>query len=211
MREATGPIVLLGSGGHAKVVSEAILARSPARRIIIIDDDPAAAGRSVLGMPVSGTRDWLLDNLPECPVALGLGNNRARSELLDWLNRLGRTVETVIHPSAIVGETARIDPGAFLAAGSIVIAEARIGPAVIINTAASVDHDCTIETAAHIAPGVRLCGKVQVGARALVGVGAAVRPGIAIGADAVIGAGSSVVSDVPAGAVVAGCPAKPIR
>ena len=204
-------LVVLGSGGHAKVIIEAVLARSPDRRIVLLDDDADAADRTVLGVPVSGPREWLASNLPGAPVALGIGDNRARLAVLEWLLSQGREVEMVIHPSAIVGATVEIGPGAFLAAGSIAIADARIGRAAIINTAASVDHDCDIGDGVHIGPGVRLCGNVRVGARSLVGVGTAVRPGITIGADAVIGAGSAVVADLPAGGTYAGCPARPIR
>lgn len=203
------PLIVFGSGGHARVVVEAVRAGTPGRPLVILDDSPEAASRSVLGVAASGTREWLGSNLPEAPVALGIGDNHARAELLDWLVGQGRAVETVIHPSAIVGETAKIGAGAFLAAGSI-IAGACIGRAAIINTAASVDHDCNIGKAAHIGPGVRLCGNVRVGARTLVGVGSAVRPGITIGADVTVGAGSAVVCDLADGGTYVGCPARPL-
>ena len=203
-------LVVLGSGGHAKVIIEAVRARSPDRHIVLLDDNAEATDRTVLGIPVSGPRTWLASNLPGAPVALGIGDNRARLAVLEWLLSQGREVETVIHPSAIVGATVEIGPGAFLAAGSVAIADTRIGRAAIINTAASVDHDCDIGDAVHIGPGVRLCGNVRVGARSLVGVGAAVRPGVTIGADTIIGAGSAVVADLPGGGTYAGCPARPI-
>ena len=204
-------LIVFGSGGHAKVVVEAVLARTPGRRIVLLDDDRNAVARTLLGISVSGTREWLSANLPDAPVALGIGNNRARADLVEWLSQTGRKLEPVIHPSAVVGSTVEIGDGAFLAAGAIVIADARIGRAAIVNTAASVDHDCDIGEAAHIAPGVRLCGNVSVGARSLIGVGAAVRPGIRIGADVTVGAASAVVSNLPDGGTFVGCPARAIR
>nr|WP_277622695.1 NeuD/PglB/VioB family sugar acetyltransferase [Sphingomonas telluris] len=203
-------MIIFGSGGHAKVVIEAVRARTPDRPIILIDDDPSAAGRVVLGIPVSGTRDWIASNISGSPVALGIGNNRGRSELLDWLASEGCEVEPVVHPSAIVGSTVSIGAGAFVAAGAVLIADSKIGEAAIVNTAASVDHDCQIGKAAHIAPGVRLCGNVSVGERSLIGVGTAVRPGMSIGADIVVGAGSAVVTDLIEAGTYAGCPARRI-
>lgn len=188
---------------------EAVRARSPGRNIILLDDAGQAA-RTVLGLQVTGTREWLTSNMSLASVALGIGDNRARTELIGWLRSHDRALETVIHPSAIIGNTAEIGEGAFLAAGSIVIADVSIGIGAIINTGASVDHDCVIGDVAHIGPGVRLCGNVRVGPRSLVGVGTAVRPGISIGADVIIGAGSAVIVDLPDGGIYAGCPARPI-
>jgi acetyltransferase-like isoleucine patch superfamily enzyme len=82
---------------------------------------------------------------------------------------------------------------------------------VIINTAASIDHDCVIADGAHIAPGCRLCGSVTIGARTLVGAGTTVVRSATIGHDTVIGAGSVVIADIPANVVALGNPAKPVR
>ena len=203
-------LVVFGCGGHAKVVIEAVLAGGPNGRIHIVDDDPEAIGRSVLGIPVSGGRDWLASNAPGASVALGIGGNRARLDVLDWLISQGREIEAVVHPSAHVGASVEVGAGTFFSAGSIANADARIGRGAIINTGASVDHDCVIGDGAHIGPGVRLCGDVRVGARSLIGVGSAVRPGISIGADVIVGAGSAVVSDLADGRTYCGCPARPL-
>ena len=202
------PLVLFGCGGHAKVVLEAIRAGSPGRLVTVIDDDP---GGSLAGLPVAGSRDWLGTNLPGARVALGIGNNAARSAIMDWLASQGRELETVIHPSAVVGPTVIVEAGAFVAAGAILIADAKVGRGAIINTAASVDHDCVVGDAAHIAPGVHLCGNVRVGDRTLIGVGPSVGPGVAVGPDAIVGAGSTVVDDLPGNATYVGSPARPLR
>lgn len=54
-------------------------------------------------------------------------------------------------------------------------------------------------------------GKVVIGERAMIGAGAIVLPGVEIGPDASVAANSLVTRDVPAGAVVAGVPAKPMN
>lgn len=204
-------LVIIGSGGHAKVIVEAVRARTPHRRIVLLDDEPGNQGRTVLGFDVEGGRERLSADLKGASVALGVGDNSSRSQVMDWLESNGHPLETVIHPTAIVGATVSVGPGAFLAAGAIAIADARIGGGAIVNTGASIDHDCVIDRAAHIAPGVRLCGNVRVGARTLIGVGSSVRPGVSIGADVILGAGSVIVHDFPGPGTFAGNPARPLR
>jgi sugar O-acyltransferase (sialic acid O-acetyltransferase NeuD family) len=203
-------IIVFGAGGHAKVLLEAIRLASPGAETAIIDDSGSASSAGLLGLPISGDRAWLGGNWPEAAVALGIGHNEARAAIADWLRSQGRSLATVIHPSATVSPSASIGSGAFLAAGAVVNAEARIGEGVILNTLASVDHDCDIGAFAHIAPGSRLCGGVRIGARTLIGAASVVIPKVSVGADAVVGAGSVVVKDVPAEARIAGSPARPI-
>jgi sugar O-acyltransferase (sialic acid O-acetyltransferase NeuD family) len=203
-------LVLFGGGGHAKVVLEAHLARYPATEVAVLDDDPAALGKQVLGRPVVGGRAWLQQNWPGAPVALGLGKNAHRVGLLALLRELGREPWTVIHPAAIVSPSATIGAGTFVAPGAIIHTEAWIGDGVIINTGASVDHDAQVGECAHVAPGARLCGEVRVGARTLIGTLSAVLPCLRVGADVTVGAGSVVLRDVGDGARIAGVPARAI-
>jgi acetyltransferase-like isoleucine patch superfamily enzyme len=81
----------------------------------------------------------------------------------------------------------------------------------IINTMASVDHDCVLEPFASIAPGAHLGGNVHVGARTFIGMSATIIHSVHIGHDTVIGAGATVVKDIPNHVVAYGSPAKPIR
>lgn len=204
------PLVIFGSGGHAKVVAEASLAQTPGRQILIIDDADDAQKRLIVGHRVSGGREQL-ERLAGARVALGIGDNAARAAIMTWLREAGHALETVIHPSATVAESVLIEPGAFISAGAIIIAEARVSAGAIINTGASVDHDCVIGEAAHIGPGAHLCGNVSIGARALVGVGSSLKPGVFVGDDVVLGAGSVVVRDILQAGTYAGNPARPLR
>jgi sugar O-acyltransferase (sialic acid O-acetyltransferase NeuD family) len=203
-------LVVFGCGGHAKVVIEAVLARTPNREIVILDDDPATHGGSVLDIRVAGGRE-LLSGFRGSPVVLAVGSNNARSKVMQWLGEQGHELETVIHPAAFVGSTANIAEGVFVSAGAIAIAEARIGRGAIINTAASVDHDCVVGDCAHIAPGVHLCGDVTIGARTLVGTGSVVRPGTSVCDDVILGAGAVVVRDITEPGTFVGNPARRLK
>lgn len=200
-------LAIIGSSGHAKVVLEAARARNPETEFILLDDDPGARERSILGVRVAGGRD-LLDRMPGIPVALGIGDNRARALIMAWLGERGHPLATVVHPRAFVAPSVDVGAGAFFGAGAIAIADANIGDGAIINTGASIDHDCNIGQSAHIAPGCRLCGNVAVGDGALLGVGTVVRPGIRIAAGAVIGAGAVVVRDITEPGTYIGNPAR---
>ena len=100
-----------------------------------------------------------------------------------------------------------IGPGSVVMAGCVVNADAHLGAQVIVNTGATVDHDCRIEDNVHIAPGCHLCGNVVVGQDSLLGAGATVTPGVRIGRHVIVGAGSTVIRDIADETTVSGTPA----
>ncbi|WP_458095438.1 acetyltransferase [Roseomonas sp. WA12] len=201
-------VVIIGAGGHAKVVIEALRAAGFPMPLGLIDPHPPAA--EVLGLPVLGG-DELLERLRAegaAAAVVALGGNALRQRVGDRLAALGYALPAVLHPAVQLSPSATVEEGAVIMARACLGPDARIGALAIVNTNAVVEHDNILGPAAHIAPGCALAGNVTVGERALVGVGSAVRPGITIGADAVVGAGSAVVRDVPPGARVGGAPAK---
>lgn len=197
-------IIILGAGGHAKVVAD-ILLRQGAHIIGFLDDDADTCGKRLLGIEVLGAISFLSD-LQNVILVQGIGANRVRKRLADSLNP-GIRWKQVIHPSAIIAPSAKIGIGVVVAAGAIINPDAVIGDHVIINTGASIDHDCTVEAYAHIAPGARLAGGVKVGSGTLVGIGASVIPYRTIGEWATIGAGATVIRDIPAQVTAVGIPA----
>lgn len=174
--------------------------------------DPSPNATPLFGVPVLGG-DEILPRLKAEGLnlaVLAIGNNAVREKVGKRLQEIGFILPSIIHPSAMISPSAKIQTGAVIMVRAVIGTDSVIQPFAIINTSASVDHDNRIGVAAHVAPGCALAGTVQIGARALVGVGSAVRPGIRIGIGAVVGAGSSVVADVPDGAVVGGTPARPL-
>lgn len=197
-------LYVIGAGGHARVVIQ--LARACGYTVVgVLDDDSKLAGNDILGVPVIGPASQFANN--DTPAVIAIGSNAVR-EKLD--RELGRSWATLIHPSAIVDDTAVIGEGAVVMAGAIVQADAIIGRHAIVNTRASVDHDCHLGDFAHVCPGVTLPGNVQVETGAMLGAGATAIPGVSIGAWAVIGAGSTVVKSVSSDITVVGTPARPL-
>ena len=125
-----------------------------------------------------------------------------------WLNARGHAPLTVVHQRAFVAEDATIGDGCQILAMSAVCAGATLGAAVIVNTSASIDHDCVVADGVHVAPGATLAGEVVVDEFAFVGAGAIVLPRLHIGANAIVGAGAVVTRDVAAGEKVGGNPAR---
>lgn len=201
-----GSVAVFGAGGHAKVVISTLLDAGFAPSVVL-DDDPASWGRQVLGIPVRGPLNSLADHRVDGAV-IGIGTNSVRMRIAEQL--LDVAWVTVIHPAAVVHSTVQLGPGTVVFAGAVIQPDTTCGRHVIVNTAASIDHDCVIEDFSHIAPGARLAGNVQVSRAAFLGIGSVVIPGRHIGAGAMVGAGSVVIRDVPASATVAGSPARPL-
>lgn len=200
-------IVLVGAGGHAKVVLDAL--RASGLEVSGVVDPALANNLSVWrDLPVMGSDQDLL-RLPPDEVELvnGLGSlpgQSLRRQIFEKFISAGFTFRSVSHPSAIIGSGVQLHEGTQLMAGTIVQADCIIGRNTILNTGARIDHDCDIGAEVHIAPGAVISGGVRIGEGVHIGTGASVIQGIKLGAGAVIGAGAVVVRDVPGNARVMG-------
>lgn len=204
MAMAQIPVAVIGAGGHAKVVV-ATLQSLNWPILGCYDNDRAAWGRQVLGVPVRGGPA----ELPaDTPAVIAIGDNAVRRRLARAC--VGCRWVTVVHPAAYVHPSVELGPGAVVFAGAVLQPDVRIGAHVIINTGASVDHDCVLGDFVHLAPGVRLSGSVRVGQGSFFGVGSVAIPGVRIGEWATVGAGSVVVGDLPDGVKAMGVPARPM-
>lgn len=208
------PVLILGAGGHAKVLIEALL-QSGATLAGMTDPDPDLVGKKVLEVPVLGG-DEVVGDFPQTEILLvnGLGSIGvpvARKGLFERFKAMGYRFATVIHPSAILASDVKLEEGVQVMAGVVIQPGCRIGCNAIINTRASVDHDCIIGSNVHVAPGVTLSGGVCIEDVAHIGTGATIVQGINIGTYSVVGAGSVVIRDVNNSTSVVGVPAKAIK
>lgn len=202
------PIIVIGGGGHAKVLVSALLLRE--RRILgFVDLDLKLT--NLLGIPHLGDDSAVLRHPPDgVQLVNGLGCvncTRSRQNIYDCFVQKRYCFATVVHPSAVVATEVHIGDGVQVFAGAVLQPGCRLGANVIVNTGARIDHDCTIESHAHVAPGVTICGGVHIGTGTHIGAGATVIQGIRIGARSIVGAGAVVIRDVPEGATVVGVPA----
>jgi sugar O-acyltransferase (sialic acid O-acetyltransferase NeuD family) len=209
----TLPVIIVGGGGHSKVLIEALRLRS-VKILGITECDNTRIGIDVLGIGVIGNDDKIFGYAPESiRLVNGVGSvnlPKARKAVFDKFKERGFTFATIIHPSAVIASDVVLGEGAQVMAGAVIQPGSRIGRNSIVNTRVSVDHDCSIGEHVHLAPGVTLSGSVRVGDIVHIGTGAIVIQGMSIGHQSIIGAGSVVLEPVVEGTTVLGCPARPI-
>lgn len=204
------PIVILGAGGHAKVLLS-LLQSMGADVKGVCDPTLAQSGvQSWRGVTVLGG-DEALDELDTTQVALvnGLGQvvgSIRRQQVFLELTAKGFVFPPLLHSAAWVDSSVVLEAGAQVMAGAVIQPDSVIGANTIINTGARIDHDCIIGSHVHVAPSAVLCGGVNVAAGAFIGAGATIIQGRTIGEDAIVGAGSTVVRDLQARHLVVSSP-----
>jgi sugar O-acyltransferase (sialic acid O-acetyltransferase NeuD family) len=217
MSPAGGDLVIIGAGGFGRETADAVRAVNAAggrwRLLGYLDDDPALSGSCLDGVPVlGGTAE--LSSLPDASVVVCTGrpdNYLSRPRIVGELDLPAERYATITHPTAAISASSRVGPGSVLLAHVALTAAVRIGSHVAVMPQVTLTHDDVVGDFATLASGAHLGGGVRVGAGAYVGAGALVRENRAVGPGSLVGMGSVVLSDVPAGQVWTGVPARFLR
>ena len=194
-------IVIIGASGHGKVAADIAL-KCGYTDIVFLDDNISIknCGRH----SVVGSNDRVEDINSDVIVAIG--NSAARRRIQESIEE--ERLAVLIHPDAVVAEDVTIGSGTVVMAGTVINPGSMIGRGCIINTCASVDHDCKLGDYVHVAVGAHLAGSVEVGDETWIGAGATVSNNIEICGRCMIGAGAVVVKDIEEAATYLGVPAR---
>lgn len=204
-------LLIVGAGGHGKVVADIALETGKWDNIIFLDDawpEKIKNGRWYIHGNTSAPEKWL-DRCEQAVVAIG--DCKLRLSFQTKLRAAGFELPSIVHPSARVSCFAKLGVGCIVCANAVVAVDAEVGDGVIINNSATVDHDCRLGKGVHVAPGANVGGGVVVGDFSWIGIGASVRHYISIGKNVTIGAGAVVVSNIEDNIAAVGSPARPIK
>lgn len=216
---AAWPVVFYGGTGQA-IVNREILRMMRRALVLVVDDTPglrAPFADVPLVQGLAGLDAWLdAQSGTERPrfhfvCCIGNPHGRVRLSLAQALESRGGVPLTLVHPTAVIASDALIGAGAQIMAGAIVQPRVVLGAQTIVNTRASIDHECRLGDGVEVGPGATLCGAITVRDGAWIAAGATVLPRCEIGADAIVGAGALVRRDVPAATTVVGVPATPLK
>jgi len=200
-------LLIIGAGGHGKVVVETAELLGYWDKICFLDDNTEF--KELLGYPVIGTINDFSSFIGEFQFAfVALGNNKLRIELIHKLIQVGFTVPTIIHPKSYMSKYSTIEAGSVMMAGSVVNASTKIGMGCIVNTCSSIDHDCYIEAGVHVSPGVHIAGHVRIGEKSWLCIGSSISNNVRIGNNVIVASNAAVIENIPDRVMVAGVPAK---
>jgi sugar O-acyltransferase (sialic acid O-acetyltransferase NeuD family) len=194
-------IVIIGASGHGKVIAD-IARKNGYEKIVFLDDN--ATIRSCGGYPVIGkSSDAQTMNTD---MIVGIGNANIRKRIQEILDE--KYLVTLIHPDAVVADDVVIGKGSVVMAGTVINPGTEIGKGCIINTCASVDHDCKIGDFVHVSVGSHLCGTVTVADETWIGAGATISNNVSICRKCMLGAGAVVVKNIEKKGTYIGVPAR---
>ena len=195
------PIIVIGGGGHAKVVIDCIEAAG--NTVMGVLDDSLPVGSTVLSVPVLGKIADYTD-FRDNPFIIAIGSNAVRRKFAE---SLPVRWHTAVHPRAVVSPYARIGEGCAVMPGAVINAGAEVGAHSILNTCSVVEHDGLLGRYVHVSPSAALGGTVTIGDGTHVGIGATVKNNISICGGCIIGAGAVVVKNITECGTYVGIPA----
>jgi acetyltransferase EpsM len=203
-------LLIVGTGAQAKYTLDCCALRGVhvTGLVRLPTDRPveAVGGARVLGELADVERLYREHDAPDLLIACS--RPAVKEEVATRLRPLAPRYISLVHPSAVVSESAVLGQGVIVNATAVIQPFARIGDHVMIHAGVIVEHDCHVDDFANLAPRVALAGHVTVGRRAVLYTGAVVIPTVRIGEDAIVGAGSVVLSDLPARVTAVGVPAR---
>lgn len=203
-------IVIIGAGGHAKMIAGSIIRSGSLELLGFVSEFKKNKKEKIFGKKIFSK----IENIREFKKVyyiIGIGDNKIRKETFKELENNNYNLLTIVDKSAIINHNVEIEKGCFIGPGAIVNVNSKIGENSIINSGAIVEHDCAIGKNCHLAPGSRIAGYVNIGDNSFLGIGSTVKDKVIIGKKVILGAGSVALKDIDDNAVMVGIPAKKIK
>ncbi|MBG9687104.1 acetyltransferase [Bacillus mycoides] len=199
-------LLVIGAGGHGKVIADIALKMNKWEYIAFLDDDDV---KTSMGIEIIDKSTSVSKYIKDYDLFVGIGNNVIREKVQEQLEEQGASMPVLIHPSAIIGEEVYLKAGTVVMAGTVINCCTKIGKGCIINTASTIDHDNIIEDYVHISPGANLAGTVKVGRSTWLGIGSVISNNVNIAGNCKIGA--VVIKDITELGTYVGVPARRLQ
>jgi len=205
-------IVIIGQGGHSKVIHDIISSTKDYEFIGYLDDiysDFSITDKGLRG-PISTAYKAIEYNM-KINFVIGIGDNKTRKKIFEYLELPLELFATLIHPSAIISPTVKIGNGTVIMANTVINSDTCIGHHAIINSGSIIEHDNEIGDFVHVSPNATLTGNVKIDNLVHIGASTTIIPGVHVGEFSIIGAGATVTKNIPANCTAVGIPAKIIN
>lgn len=201
-------LLIVGAGGHGKVVADIALRMNIWKHIAFLDDNQTL--KETMGLPVIGNIKEFYKYTDDSDFFVAIGNNYIREMIYNKLKAKEVNFATLIHPNAIIGDRVEIGDATVIMAGTVINCHAKIGKCCIINTGAIIDHDSEIEKFVHISSGANIAGNVRIGKNTWIGIGSTISNNLSIAGGCKIGAGAVVIRDIFEPGTYVGVPVRKI-
>ena len=211
--------ILIGCGGFALEVAEYLNdrnLRSGASELSVVVSDVVSNSHSrledlhsILGyLPEIHKAPETIQKKFEKKVLICFGSPEARHRNFVELKRLGFVFGKLVHETAWVAKSAKIDEGVIVCPFAFIGAMASVAANSVINTRATIGHDVRVGMSAVLSPHCDLNGASSCGRVSFVGAGAILDPSAAIGDYTKVSSGAVVKQKFGDGFLLAGSPAK---
>ena len=202
-------IVIIGQGGHSKVIEDIILSYKENQIVGYLDDKYSTftVFNGLYTGPITAAQQ-LIHFHKDIKFIIAIGNNAIRKSVTEKLDLPDEYYATLVHKTAVISSSVIIHIGTVIMANAVINAGSKIGQHTIINTASVIEHDNSIGAFVHISPNATLTGGVRVEEGVHIGAGATIIPNTLVEEWSVIGAGATVINTVLPHTTSVGVPAK---
>jgi UDP-perosamine 4-acetyltransferase len=206
-------IIVIGSGGHAKVVID-ILNEMKVCNIIGITSISLIKGSVFCGYSVLGNDNILMDYIgrKNLLIAMGLGgyeDNCLREKAYNQIKSMGFNFINAIHPTAFISKTVKMGEGNVIFPGAVINTDVELGNNIIVATGSTIDHETRVSDHVLISAGVTVGAYSNLEQGVLLALGSKVISGTTIKSYSLVAAGAVVVKNIEQSQRVFGIPAKP--